>query len=324
MPIAAPAKSVYSVIKAVVADFLADECLRLAAALAYYTLFSLPPLLVIVITVAGALWGREAAEGRVKEEMRDVIGEQGAAQVQTMLQHAGASLEGNRWATALGIGALLFGATGAFAQIQRALNIIWGVEPDPKFGGVRNFLLKRLLSFGMTLCIAFLLLVALVISSILGAVGAQTENLFSESVSTTLLRTLNFVISLGIITFLFAAIFKVLPDADVTWRDVWVGAAFTSTLFVIGKWGIGLYLGNSNIASAYGAAGSLAIVLIWAYFTGVILFAGAEFTQVWARQYGTRIVPSEGAVRVVQEVKHVDEGGNEVVATEQRKDKPVP
>lgn len=323
MAVAAHLKTIYDVLKTVVTEFIADDGFRLAAALAYYTMFSLPPLLVIVITVSGALWGRDAAEGRVKAEMQGVLGEQGAEQVQTMLQHAGERLEGQRWATALGVAALLFGATGAFAQLQRALNIIWGVQPDPARGGVRNFVLKRLLSFGMVLCIAFLLLVALIISSVLGAVGSHAEDLFSERVSTTVLRTLNFLVSLGIITVLFAAIYRVLPDADVTWRDVWIGAAFTSLLFALGKWAIGVYLGNSNVGSAYGAAGSLAIVLIWAYFAGVVLFLGAEFTQVWARRYGTRIVPAKGAVQVVAEVKHVQDSGEVQTVSEHRKDTPL-
>jgi membrane protein len=302
-----------------IAEFLEDDCFRMAAALAYYTIFSMPPLLAIVITVAGVVWEQEAAEGRVKQEMRSLIGEEGAEQVQVMLQNARERVQGQNWATVLGVGAFVFGATGAFVQLQRALNTAWGVQPDPKRGGVRNFIFKRLLSFGMILAIAFLLLVALLVSAMLNVFGGQIDALFSERVSTAVLRALDFLVSLAVITVLFAAMFKVLPDAEVAWRDVWVGAVATSLLFVLGKFLIGLYLGQARVGSAYGAAGSLAIVLIWIYFAGLILFLGAEFTQVWARRYGTKIVPVKGAVKVVEEIKHV-RGDKEEVAEEHRKD----
>ena len=208
----------------------------------------------------------------------------------------------------LSIAGLLFGATGVFAQLQQALNKAWEVEPDPEAGGIKNFLTKRVFSLGMILVIVFLLLVSLLLSSFISVFAGQLGSLLPGSLSTAVVWVINAVVSLAVITLLFAAIFKVLPDAIVAWRDVWVGAFVTAFLFVIGKFLIGLYIGQSDPGEAYGAAAALALLLVWVYYSAMIIFLGAEFTQIWAQQYGSGIEPDEDAVRVVEEKKHVRSG----------------
>jgi membrane protein len=199
---------------------------------------------------------------------------------------------------------LLFGATGAIAELQDALNTAWGVQPDPNKGGVKSFFLKRLLSLALVAGIAFLLLVSLLLTTAI----TISEKWLPGQISAPLLYGVNVAADLIVITLLFAAIFKFLPDAQVAWRDVWIGAAVTAGLFILGKFGLGVYLGNSNVASAYGAAGSLVLVLVWIYYSALILLLGAEFTQVWARERGKRVRAEEGAVRVVRQTKPVPDG----------------
>lgn len=287
------------IVKQTFKEFTEDECPRMAAALAYYTVFSLPPLLVLIILLAGAVWGADAVQGKISTEMAGLLGPEGAEQVQTMIRGASEKLSGSGGllTTLLGIGALVFGATGAFAQLQDALNRAWEVEPDPEAGGVKNFIVKRGLSFGMILAVAFLLLVSLVLSALITVVGEQASGLLPDGLSAVFLEALNFGVSLGIITLLFAALYRVLPDAEVDWKDVWVGAGVTALLFVVGKFGLGIYLGRSDPGSAFGAAGSLALILVWIYYSSMILFLGAEFTQVWTRAHGGTLRPAKGAVR---------------------------
>jgi membrane protein len=212
-----------------------------------------------------------------------------------MLDNAGWSQSAGVWATVLGVVTLLVGATGAFAQLQQTLNIIWEVTPRPD-RGIWAMIKDRLLSFSMVLGIAFLLLVSLVISTALQALSGAIQGLVPDALLVG--RILSFVLSFGVITLLFALIFKYLPDAEVSWGDVWVGAAVTALLFAIGKFLLGLYLGRSGAASAYGAAGALVLILLWIYYSAQILGLGAEFTQVYGRQFGSRIVPAENAMRV--------------------------
>lgn len=301
-------RQVWSFFKTSVKEFAKDDCPRMAAALAYYTVFSLPPLLVLVITVAGAVWAEEAVTGQIESQIRGVVGPQGARAVQTMIANASEAGGGATLATVLGVAALVFGATGAFAQLQKALNAAWEVEPDPESGGLKGFLSKRLLSLGMVLAVAFLLLVSLALSAILQAAGDYVSGRLG-GLSGTLLGALNAGVSLLVVTLLFAAIYKVLPDARIAWRDVLVGALLTSLLFALGKWAISLYLGTADIGSTYGAAGSLAVILVWVYYASMVLLLGAEMTQVWAQRYGSPIVPEEGAVRVVTEKRRVREAG---------------
>jgi membrane protein len=273
-------------------DFIDDECPVRAAALAYYTVFALPPLLILLMLVAGLVWDPADVERTLHGQFSGLVGQQGGDAVQDMIRSADRMGEGGVLATVLGIAGLLFGATGAFLQLQGALNKAWEVKPDPKQGGIRNFIAKRMLSLGMILGVAFLLIVSLAVSAMLSAVGDQLT-----FIAGPVLYVVNLIVSLLVFTGLFAAIFKVLPDAVIAWRDVWVGAMVTSLLFVIGKLLIGLYLGRSEPGSAFGAASALAVILVWVYYAGMIVLFGAEFTQVWAERRGSGIKPEAGAIR---------------------------
>lgn len=285
-----------TILKHTFREFSDDDGPSMAAALAYYTIFSLAPLLVLIILLVGLFVEPQQVEGQVVRQIGSLVGPEAAEQIQAMVRRASEHLEtGGLLTTLLGLGALLFGATGAFAQLQHALNKAWEVKPDPEQGGLKNFIVKRVLSLGMVLGVAFLLLVSLVMSTALSAFGAM----LAEAVpflGPVMLFLFNAALSLAVITVLFAALFKVLPDAEIGWRDVWVGAAVTALLFVAGKFLIGFYLGRSDPGSVFGAAGSLAVILVWIYYSAMILLLGAEFTQVWTTQAGRQIAPSEGAV----------------------------
>lgn len=281
--------------KVALVDWINDAATRFAAALAFYTIFSLAPLLVIAVVVAGAVFGIEAARTAMLDEVRAMVGGAGAQLARQALEQAQAS---GRSITAaiVGVAALLFGATAVFAQLQDALNAVWEIKPEPKGLGVRLYLRKRVLSFGMVLAIGFLLLVSLAVSAVLNAVTGRVAT--SVPHMDLLWRLLSFLVSFSIITVLFGAIYKVLPDARVAWRDVWIGSITTALLFTLGKFLIGLYLGRSALGDVYGAAGSLAIILVWVYYSGMIFLYGAEFTQAYLRLSGRRIVPEEHAVKV--------------------------
>ena len=278
-------------------EFRDDEATRVAAALSYYTIFALPPLLVLLITIAGAVWEPADVQGRVEAQIGSLLGREGAAGIREMLANQNRPGAGGILPTLLSVGALLFGATGAFIQLQSALNTAWDVKPDPAQGGFRNFVTKRLLSLGMILGVGFLVLVSLALSALLSAAGSSVERFLPEAMSGVLLEVINMIVSFAVVTLLFAAIFKVLPDAVIQWRYVWIGAVVTALLFVVGKFAIGFYIGQSDPGSAYGAAGSLAVILVWIYYASIIVLLGAEFTQVYARSKGAEIVPEPGAVR---------------------------
>jgi membrane protein len=284
---------------------LDDDVFSLGAALAYYTVFSLAPLLLIAVSVAGLVYGRDAVQGRLVGEIQGMIGKQGAEAVQTMLAHNWRSGSGIL-PTIVGIVTILFGVSGVFGQLQSSLNKIWGVLPKPD-RALKAFFKSRFLSFGMVLGIGFLLLVSLIVSAALSAVSTYAIGLVPSL--KVLFTILSFVVSFAVITLLFAMIFRYLPDAKVSWEDVWVGSAATALLFTIGKSLIGLYLGKSSVASAYGAAGSFVVLLLWVYYSSQILFLGAEFTQVYAKRYGEEIAPDRHAVRVKQ-VTVSEEDGN--------------
>ena len=281
-----------SLLKKTFKDFNEDECPMLAAALAYYTVFALPPLLILLIMVAGAVWDPADVERALETQFAGLVGSDAGRAVREMIRQGEKAGERGVVATILGTVALLFGATGAFIQLQNALNRAWEVKPDPRRGGIRNFIGKRLLSLGMVLGIAFLLVVSLAMSAAVSAVGSSLTFIPEPA-----LHAVNLVLSLVIFTLLFAALFKVLPDAEIEWRHVWVGAAVTTVLFVLGKFLIGLYLGRSEPGSAFGAASALAVILVWVYYAGMILLFGAEFTQAWAKEKGANIPPEEGAMR---------------------------
>lgn len=275
-----------------------DNASRLSAALAYYTVFSLAPMLVIAIAVAGLIWQRQAVQEQVLAQIQGLVGEQGRVFVAGLLESASQPAQGII-ATVIGIITLIFAALGLFNALQFALNTIWEVREKEAQGlwqSVKQVVLNRFLSFTMILGIGFMLLVSLMVSTGISALGNWLGSLLPFH--KIFLQVINLLVSIGIITVLFALIYKILPDAEVAWSDVWIGAFFTAILFSIGKMLIGLYLGSSAVASAFGAAGSLVLLLLWVYYSAQILLFGAEFTQVYANRLGTKIVPEEGAVRI--------------------------
>lgn len=301
------ARKTWTILKETYEEFSGDECMAMGASLAFYTMFSLPPILILVITIAGSIWqGDVDTQQTLLDQMEIYMGAQGAAQIQAILQ-AQEKADGGLLATVLGVFSLVFGATGVVAQLQTALDKAWGVEPDPEQGGVRNFLVKRAFSFVMILVFAILLLTLLVLSTLLSAFSEEISRWANQAIPGPVLLGANYLISFVIVLLLFAAVFKILPDARIRWRDVWMGAAVTALMFIVGTFLITFYLGQANVGSPYGAAGSLALLLVWVYYSSLILLLGAEFTQVWARHRGARIRPARGAVRVVCERRHVRE-----------------
>lgn len=280
-------------------DWSEDKVPRLGAALAFYTALSMAPLLVISLRVAAIFFGDEAAAGEIERQGQAMIGKQGAEALQAMIENAHQEDSGTV-ATVLGVVTLLFGASGVFGQLQDSLNTIWEVQPKPG-RGVWGFIRDRFLSFAMVMGCAFLLLVSLVVSTAIAAATKFTAAFGDEFAWVAAL--LNFVVSFVVITGIFALTFKMVPDVKVAWRDVWIGAVLTALLFVIGKFGLGLYLGRSSMASSYGVAGSLIVLLVWVYYSAQIVFFGAEFTQVYANRYGSRIVPSANAMPVTEEAR---------------------
>jgi membrane protein len=254
--------------------------------------------LVIVLAIAGFVFGREAAQGQLLGQIEGLVGPEGGKAIETMVAKGGTQPGSGTLATILGVIMLLVGAAGLFGQLQDALNTIWEVQPKPG-RGIWGFVQDRFLSFTMVLGSAFLLLVSLVISAALAAIGG----LFGDWQTGVVGQAVNQLISLAVITLLFAMIFKFLPDAKIAWRDVWLGAVITAILFTLGKFLIGLYLGHSSVGSVYGGAGSLAVLLIWLYYSSQIFLFGAEFTKVYANRFGSRIVPAKNAEPVTEEAR---------------------
>src|SRR5688572_6026667 len=279
-----------------------DRASRLSAALAYYTIFSLAPMLVIVIAITGLLWEADVVRTQILNQVQGLVGAEGSDFIAGMITSTGTPAR-DIFATIIGIITLLFGALGVFNELHNSLNIIWGVEEEKTkgfFQTIKKVIIDRLLSFTMILGIGFLLLVSLVISTGISAVQETIGNIFPFS--ELILQIINLVVSIGVITVLFALMFKFLPDAEIAWRDVWLGAFVTALLFSIGKTAIGIYLGNSAVASSFGAAGSLILLLLWIYYSAQILFFGAEFTQVYANKYGSKIAP-EGEEKSAEQSK---------------------
>lgn len=278
-------------------SFSEDDCSRMAAALAYYTAFSLGPLLILLLLLAGLFFDPAEVERHIAGQAGAALGPEAADQIVGMLRSASVpSAFGLRGL--LGLAGLLFGATGVVTQLQAALNDVWHVRPDPEKGSVLDFLTKRLLSLGMVLGLAFVLVVSLATSTLISAFGEQLALLLPGALSASAATTVDLGVTLVVLTAIFAAIFKVLPDARIAWRDVLFGAGFTAALFVLGKFGLGWYLGRAGVGSTFGAAGSLALILLWVYYSAMILLFGAELTQARACQGGRPILPMPGAVRV--------------------------
>lgn len=270
------------VLKETFREFGEDKVPRLGAALAYYTIFSIGPLLLIAVAMAGLFFGQEAAQGKISAQLGNVFGSQMAKSLEQMIQ-AAAKPKSGTVATVIGIVTLMLGASGVFGQLKDALNTIWNVEKK-KTAGIAGFIKDRFLSMAMVLGIGFLLLVTLVLDTAIAAMGGYVSRYIGgEAVA----HALSLALSFAVAVVLFAAIFRILPDLKIAWRDVWLGAGITAVLFVAGKWGLGVYLGKAAPGSAYGAAGSLVILLIWVYWSAQILFLGAEFTQVYARTLGS-------------------------------------
>jgi membrane protein len=277
-------------------DWIEDKAPRLGASLAFYAAISIAPLLVIALSIAGFFFGEEAARGEIVDELQSLVGKEGGKAIEEMIENANKPRTGTL-AAAFGIATLLFGASGVFGQLQDALNTIWEVKP--KSGrGLWGFIKDRFLSLAMVMGVMFLLLVSLLVTAALSTLTALTERL-PDAVE-WLAPLANFAISFVVIATLFGIMFKWLPDVKIAWRDVWLGAILTALLFTIGKFAIGLYLGRSSTASSYGVAGSFVVLLLWTYYSAQILFFGAEFTQVYANQFGSRIVPAEDAEHVTE------------------------
>ena len=293
-------------------EFFKDEGPRYAAALSYYTIFALGPLLALLLLLAGVIWDPKDVQGAIAFQIRDLIGPEASREVLAMVAHKDPTGGKGPFATIVGLGLLSFGATGAFLQLQDALNRAWNVEPDPAKGGIKNFIKKRIFSFGLILGIVFLLIVSLAVTAIVTALGERIAGGLPEP----LMLVLNSLFAFVVITVLFAAMYKVLPDARIGWRDVWVGAVGTTFMFVLGKFLIGFYLGRSDPGSAFGAAGTFAVILIWIYYASHIVLFGAEFTQAWAEKFGKGIRPEKGAAKTVE--RKVRERGPGVTVTADR------
>ena len=275
----------FKLVKESVSAWVDDYAPSMGAALAYYTIFSIAPLLIIVIAVAGIFFGQDAVRGEIASQLGDLIGADGARAVQGLIASASAPKSG-LIATVVGVFVLILGATTVFGELQSALDRIWRVPAAPKTTGIWKLLRTRILSFGLVLGMGFLLLVSLVISAALAAFGSWSSGAMGEW--EWLFQFLNLLISLALETGLFAMIYKIMPRARIAWHDVWVGAAVTAVLFEIGKFLIGLYLGKSGVTSGFGAAGSLVVLLLWVYYSAQIFLLGAEFTWLYAHQHGSR------------------------------------
>jgi len=282
----------FSLLKDAFNDWMEDKALRLSAALAYYSVFSIAPLLVIAIGIAGLALDEEAVRGELSKTLSSYVGPIAAQGVEEMVKSAAKPGQG-LMATLVGFAMLMIGAGGVFGQLKDALNSIWEVK-SISGSGIKGFIRERLLSFGMVLVIGFLLLASLLATTAIAGLSHFLEARFA--LPSFVWSTLNFVVSVALSTTLFALIYKVLPDAEIEWRSVWVGAGVTALLFELGKFGLSYYLGRESTASSFGAAGSIVLLLLWVYYASCILFFGAEFTQVYARAAGHAIAPSEGSV----------------------------
>ena len=314
-------KILFNLVKQSGSEWIDDKAVSKAAALSYYTIFSIAPVLLIAVAVAGFIFGAEAAQGQIRDQIQGMVGKPGAQVIESMMASAHRPAAG-LIATVVGVVVLLFGASGVFVELQDTLNTIWKAKP-PQKSGIISTIRQRFLSFAMVLSIGFLLLVSLLLSAGLSAVGNYVNSIIPGW--EVLVQIANLGISFGVITLLFAMMYKVLPDTSVKWRDVWLGAGVTAFLFAIGKFGIGLYLGKSSAASSYGAAGSIAVLLIWVNYASMILFFGAEFTQVFSRR--EELIGADGRVKPQKEklpvgLKAKDESRNHPVASAEDEDNP--
>lgn len=293
------AKGIWKLVTESVEGFNNDKIFKLSGSLAYFTIFSIGPMLLVIIFFADLFYGREAVEGTIYGQIKGFVGPDAALQIQEIIRNA--SLSGKSHLTAIiGFATLIIGTTTVFAEIQDSINTVWNLKTKPEKGWIK-IILNRLLSFSVVVGLAFLLLVSLIINGIMEAFGERLKIMFPQ-LAVIVIYIINLILTFGVITLLFAIIFKVLPDAKIKWKDVTVGAIVTALLFMLGKFGITYYIGTSNIGSTYGAAGSVIVILIWVYYSAIILYFGAEFTKAYATYFGNRIYPNSYAVWI----KHVD------------------
>lgn len=283
-------KGQYEFVKAVFEKFSDDKAPKLGASLAFYTIFSLSPLLMIVISIAGLLFGENAARGEIVGQIQDLIGNEGAQVVQTALKNTN-NAETGIISLVISFVTLAVGSTVVFIELQDSLNMIWKVKPKPGRNFIKGLLADRFQSFALVIASGFLLLVSLIVSAAISALSNFLQG--KINLPFDLMQIINLVLSIGILFVMFGLIFKVLPDVLISWKDVWIGSLVTAGLFSLGKYFIGLYLGSNTLGSTYGAAGSLVVLLLWVYYSSQILFLGAEFTQVYANKYGSGIKPTE-------------------------------
>lgn len=289
-------KDVPALLKESYKEWIDDEPFDLSAIVAYYSIFSLPALLIIIVTVAGIAFGRDAVQNQITDQIGGMIGPDTAKDIQGMI--ANSYQQGNNAiALVIGVATLLFGATGVFIALQKSLNRVWEVKADPKKSGIKTLIKARAISFGVILAIGFLLLISLALTTGLTALSTWIESHLPNPVL-YLFYVLNFLVTLGIITLLFAMLYRFLPDVNIEWKSVWVGAAITALLFVLGKYALAFYFGKAEPGSTYGAAGSIILILLWVSYSCLILFFGAEFTQVYAKRYGHSIEPNDNAIRI--------------------------
>lgn len=294
----------WRILKRAATEFSNDNGMKLSASLSYYTIFSMGPVLIIIISLAGIFYGKEAVEGKIYYQLEGIVGHGAAAQIEEIIRN----IEKSRLSASgaiVGIAVLLIGATGVFTEIQDSINYIWAIRAKPQKGWLK-LLINRLISFSLIISFGFILLVSLIVHALVDLLHDKLIRFFDE-VTVYIFQGVNYGLLFVIITCLFAIIFKVLPDASIRWKDSFVGAAFTSALFLIGKFLIGLYIANSSIGVTYGAAASIVLILLWVYYSSIILYFGAEFTKVYALTFGSGIEPDKTAVFIVkQEVKELD------------------
>ena len=289
---ARPRRDLLTALKRALAGWWADNVPRLGASLSFYTLFALAPVLVVAIAIAGLAFGAEAVRGEIVAQVRGLVGEEGARGVQALLQGASKERE-SRIATGLGLFTFFIGATGAFLELQTALNAIWRVKPKEGGHWLKELVVQRLVSFGLVIAMGFLLLVSLLVSAALAALHRYLGTAFPGW--TEMWQAANLLVSFGVVTLLFAMVYRILPDVQLAWRDVWVGAVVTAALFLVGKFLISLYLGTSGLASTYGAAGSVVVLLLWVYYSSQVVLLGAEFTRAWVELEGGHPRPMKHA-----------------------------
>lgn len=294
---------IIGILKTTASEFMVNNSFRHAAALSYYTIFSLPPLLLIVITVASSIWDAEAVNGQIFAQMKGLVGADSAKFMQDSIAEFNKQQKGGL-ATVIGIGTLIFAATTFFVTLQESINDIWNLKVKPR-SGMWQFVRDRLLSFGLILSVALLLLISFVVSAVLSVFTGYLQRLLPE-VAIVFIHIIDIALSLGVTSLLFALIYRFLPDAIIRWRDVGIGAFITAALFIIGKYLIAFYINKADPGSAFGAAGSAIVLLVWVNYSSLIIFFGAEFTQEFADAYGQKVQPKVHAVRI--ETREVPEG----------------